>query len=61
MSIERDVFLKSPKKAITNKLWKLRTIVHELCTAPRTLCLGAKKELLATGCVKNRYDDALFH
>ena len=30
MSLERDVFLKSPKEAIINKLWKLRTIVHEL-------------------------------
>ena len=56
-SIERDVFIKPPKEANTNKLWKLNTTVYGLCDAPREWYLSVKKELLATGCVKSRYDD----
>ena len=55
-SIERDVFIKPPKEANTNKLWKLNTTVYGLCDAP-----SVKKELLATGCVKSRCDDAIFY
>ena len=36
MSIERVVFLKPLKEGNTNKLWKLRTTMYELCDAPRT-------------------------
>ena len=60
-SIERDVFIKPPKEANTNKLWKLNTTVYGLCDAPREWYLSVKKELLATGCVKSRYDDAIFY
>ena len=59
--IERDVFIKPPKEANTNKLWKLNTTVYGLCDAPREWYLSVKKELLATGCLKRRYDDALFY
>ena len=60
-SIERDVFITPPKEANTNKLWKLKTTVYGLCDAPREWYLSVKKELLATGCVKSRYDDAIFY
>ena len=53
-SIERDVFIKPPKEANTNKLWKLNTTVYGLCDAPREWYLSVKKELLATWCVKSR-------
>ena len=32
-----------------------------MCDAPREWYLSVKKELLATGCVKSRYDDAIFY
>ena len=57
-SIERDVFIKQLKEANTNKLWKLKATVYGLCHAPREWYLSVKKELLATGCVKSRYDNA---
>ena len=34
-SIEKDFFIKPPKEANTNKLWKLKTTVFGLCDAPR--------------------------
>ena len=34
-SIEKDLFIKPPKEANTNKLWKLKTTVFGLCDAPR--------------------------
>ena len=51
-SIERDVFIKPPKEANTNKLWKLNTTVYGLCDAPREWYLIVKKELLATGVLR---------
>ena len=60
-SVERDVFIKPLKEANTNKLWKLKATVYGLCHAPREWYLSVKKELLATGCVKSRYDDAIFY
>ena len=60
-SIEQDVFIKPPKEANTTKLWKLKTTVYGLCDAPREWYLSVKKELLATGCVKSRYDDTIFY
>ena len=60
-SIERDVFIKQLKEANTNKLWKLKATVYGLCHAPREWYLSVKKELLATGCVKSRYDHAIFY
>ena len=57
-SIEKDFFIKPPKEANTNKLWKLKTTVFGLCDAPREWYLSVKKELLAAGCVKSRYDNA---
>ena len=42
-SIERDVFIKPPKEANTNKLWKLNTTVYGLCDAPREWYLSVKR------------------
>ena len=33
--INRDVYVKPPQKAETDKLWKLKTTVYGLCDAPR--------------------------
>ena len=37
-SIQRDVFIKPPKEANTNKLWKLKTTVYGLCEKKRVAC-----------------------
>ena len=59
-SIEREVFIKPPKEANTCKLYKLKTAVYGLCDAPREWHLSVEKKLLATGCIKSRYD-AIFY
>ena len=59
-SIERDVFIKPPKEANTNKLWKLKTTVYGLRDALREWYLSVKKQLVATGYVKSGYD-AVFY
>ena len=33
--INREIFLKPPKEAGTDKLWKLSIIVYGLCDAPK--------------------------
>ena len=58
--IEREVLLKPSKKASTNKVWTLSTTVYGLCDAPRVWYLSVKEELINTGGVKSRYDDAIF-
>ena len=57
--IERDVYLKPPKEAHTRKILKMNTIVYGLGDAPRAwyVCV---KELLKTGGIKNKYDNAIF-
>ena len=60
-SQQKEIFINQPNEAKTNKLWKLKTKVYGLCDAPREWYLSVKKELLATGCVKSRYDGAIFH
>ena len=57
---ESDIFITPTKEANTNKLWKYKTTVYGLCDAP-TEWYQSVKELLATGCVKSRYDDAIFY
>ena len=59
-SIERDVFIKPPKEANTNKLWTLKTTVYGLRDAPREWYLSVKKQLVATRYVKSGYD-AVFY
>ena len=59
--IERDIFIKPKKEAKANKWWKLKTTVYGLCDATRESYLSVKKELLATECVKSRYDDRIFY
>ena len=51
-SIEKDVFLKPPKKANTKKLWKLKTTVYGLCDAPWEWYLSAKKSCLQQGVLR---------
>ena len=58
--IEREVFLKLPKKASTNKVWRLKTIIYRLCDTPRTWYFSVKVGSINMGRVKSRYDDANF-
>ena len=60
-SIEKNVFPKPPKEVNTKKLWKVKTKVYRLCDATRESQLSVKRELLAPGSVKRRYDDAIFY
>ena len=50
-SIERVVYLKPPKEAHTNKIWKLNTTVFGLGDAPRAWYIFVKEELLKTGTI----------
>ena len=59
--IERDVYLKPPKKAHTKKIWKLNTTVYGLGDAPRAWYLCVKEELLKIGDIKSKYDNAIFY
>ena len=51
-SKERDIFPKPPK---------LKTKLYGLCDASREWHLSTNKELLATGCVKSRYENVIFY
>ena len=57
----KSAFLKGqPKEACTNEVWKLNTTIYGLCDAPKAWYLNVKEELINTGGVKSRYDDAIF-
>ena len=58
--IERDVYLKPPKEAGTNKLWKLNKTVYGLGDASRRWYLQVKDELRALGVQSSKYDEAVF-
>ena len=55
------MFLKPPKEAQTDKIWKLNITVYGLCDAPRAWYLSVKEELAKTGGIKCKYDDAIFY
>ena len=59
--ISRDLFIKPPKEAGTNKIWKLRKSVYGLCDASRVWYLRVKEELLQAGTQMSIYDEALFY
>ena len=59
--IERDVYLKPPKQAHTKKIWKMNTIVDGLGNASRVWYLCVKEELIKTGGIESKYDNAIFY
>ena len=59
--IERDVYLKPPKEAHTKKIWKINITVYGLCDAPRAWYLSMMGELIKTGGVRSKYDNAIFY
>ena len=59
--IESDVYLKPPKEAHTKKTSKLNTAVYGLDDVPGVWYLCVKEELLKTGGIKKKYDNAIFY
>ena len=59
--IERLVFVKPPKEANTNKLWKLKKCVYGLADAPRQWYTKLKEELEKLGATRCKHDDGLFY
>ena len=58
--LERIVFLKPPKEAQTNKLWKLNKCVYGLADASRYWYLRVREEILRIGGAINQYDQGIF-
>ena len=58
--IERDVYLKPPKEAGTDRLWKLNNTVYGLGDTSRRWYLRMKDELRALGVQNSKYDEAPF-
>ena len=58
--INRDVFIKPPKPFFNGKLWKLKKTVYGLCDAARSWYLRVKEELLQSGMVMSKLDQAMF-
>ena len=57
-----DVYLLPPIEARQpNTLWKLQKAVYGLTDAPRQWFNRVCDELLATGCVKSKYDNCVFY
>ena len=59
--IKRDLFIKPPKEAGTDKLWKLLRTVYGLCDAPRAWYLSVKEVLERCDLKKSKFDDAIFY
>ena len=60
--INSEIFLKPPKEAGTDKLWKLLITVYGLCDAPRaSQYLRIKEVLEKSGMLKSKFDDAIFY
>ena len=58
--LERTVFLKPPREAHTDKLWRLNKCVYGLGDAPRNFYLKLSEELITFGMVVSTLDKALF-
>lgn len=60
-AIERTVFIKPPKEANTEKLWKLMKCVYGLADAPRQFYLRLRQELIKLGVTPSPFDNGLFY
>jgi hypothetical protein len=59
--LQRDVFIKPPKEANTEKIWKLRKAVYGLNEASRSWYNRVENELTKIGFTRSKYDEALFY
>ena len=59
-SLERNVFIKPPKEARSKFLWKMLKCPYGLADAGRLWYMKLKTELLKTGMILCKYDQALF-
>ena len=59
--LKRDIFIKPPREAKTENLWKLRKAVYGLNEASRYWFNRVKDELTQLGIIQSKYDEALFY
>ena len=59
-TISREIFVKPPKEAQTNKVWRLKKTVYGLMDASRVWFLKVTKELTLLGCEPLETDPAVF-
>ena len=59
--ISRDVFIRPPKEACTNKLWRLNKTVYGLNDASRSWYLKLRETILTLGCQPSLLDNGLFY
>ena len=53
---DQDVYLKPPKEAGPENLWKLKTTVYGLRDVPRVWYISVKEVLLKAGTEKSKFD-----
>ena len=59
--LTRDIFVKPPREANTDSVWKLNKSVYGLNEASKHWYERASDELTAAGMSKSKYDEALFY
>ena len=59
-SIDRDIFIKPPREANSNKLWMLQKVVYGLCDASRAWYLRVNDEFKKLGGKVSKYDKAFY-
>ena len=60
-TIEREIYLRPPREANTDKLWKLRNCVYGLSDASRKWYDQVKEFMLSVGCKMSVVDPAVFY
>ena len=58
--IEREVFIRPPEEACTDKVWCLKKCVYGLADAPRNWYITFSQSLLELGCIVSKYDPGVF-
>ena len=58
--IERDTYVKPPKFAKTDQIWKLKTTAYGLADASRQWYIKVLKELTILGAIQSQLDKAMF-
>ena len=58
--VDREIYLKPPIEAGTDKLWKLQTTVYGLNDAARAWYLRVKEESIKVKAVMSKFDEAVF-
>ena len=59
-AIDRDVLIRPPDEAETDKLWHLKKCVYGLADAPRKWYLTLKEKLTEFGCIVSDFDPGVF-